>query len=68
MKRNQWRTFSGVLALGLMMLGAELMVPKEARSPVAMQVILGLGGLGLFLAGKAYGEHKALAGQPEAKP
>ena len=67
MQLNQWRTFSGVLALGLMMLGAEWMVPHEQRHPVALQVIIGLGGLGLFLAGKAYGQHRANAQAEQQK-
>lgn len=58
---NQWRTFAGELALGLMMLAALALVPSAARAGVAPMVITGLGGLGLWLAGKAAIQHSANA-------
>jgi hypothetical protein len=69
---SQWRTWSGILLLGGMMLFALGLCPHETRAMVAQSVILGLGGLGGFLAAKSYGEHRenaraaTKAGEPAA--
>lgn len=61
-KRNQWRTFSGLLALGLMMLAALWLCRDRANGPQLLSsVVTGLGSLGLWLAGKASVEHVANA-------
>lgn len=56
-----WRTFWGVLALGAMMVAALWLVPSESRAAVAQTVVMGLGGLGLWLAGKSALQHTAAA-------
>jgi hypothetical protein len=65
MKRNQWRTFSGLLVLGGMMLTAVWMVRDRANGPQLLSsVITGLGSLGLWLAGKAGIEHATAKPEP----
>jgi lipopolysaccharide export LptBFGC system permease protein LptF len=57
-KRNQWRTFAGLLVLGLMMLAALWLCRDRANGPALLSsTITGLGGLGLWLAGKSAVEH-----------
>jgi hypothetical protein len=55
---SQWRTFAGLLALGAMMVLSLLICRNSANGPALLpSVITGLGGLGLWLAGKAAKQH-----------
>jgi hypothetical protein len=64
LKRNQWRTFAGVLALGFGIERVVWMLPDAMRAGVAPAAIGGLVTLGGFLAAKAYGEHRENARAP----
>ena len=59
--KNQWRTVIGILAIGLMLLGAEALTLAMHDGDVAKGIFssacMTFGALGLGLCGKAVGEH-----------
>lgn len=62
MRTSQWRTWSGLLILGVFMLIA-LWIARDRPNgfELVSSVVTGLGGLGLWLAGKSSIEHAANA-------